>query len=201
MLMMKQMYVLPMILALGACGGESVKETLGLDHEAPDEFTVVSRPPLSVPKEFYLVPPSEGAASEFGMDASQSARQQLTGKATDANDMTLEEAQRGLADTAAPVVQSSSLGSPGESALLDKAGAHQADPEIRKKLYGDAPRTKDDSGILDTLRGNPDEEPVVNATEEAKRIQENKETGKPLNEGTPAIEDPKTKSVLERVFE
>lgn len=199
--MTKRFYLLPLILALSACGGDSVKETLGLDHDAPDEFTVVSRPPLSVPKEFYLVPPSEGAASEFGVDASKSAREQLTGKASDANDMTLEEAQRGLSDTAAPVVQSSSLGSPGESSLLDKAGANQADPEIRSKLYGEEPRDQDDPGILDTLRGNPNEEPVVNATEESKRLKENKEAGKPLNEGTPVVEDPKTKSVIDRVFD
>lgn len=199
--MTKRIYFLPLLLALGACEGESVKETLGLDHDAPDEFTVVSRPPLSVPKEFYLVPPSEGAASEFGVDASKMAREQLTGKPTDANDMTLEEAERGLAETAAPVVQSGDLGTPGESSLLSKAGAAHADPEIRKKLYGEEPAKETDPGILTKLRGDSNEEPVVNATEEAKRLRENKDEGKPLNEGAPKIEDPKTKSVIDRVFD
>ena len=41
-------------LALSACDGGSVANTLGMNIEAPDEFTVVSRPPLSLPPEFNL---------------------------------------------------------------------------------------------------------------------------------------------------
>ncbi|MFO1243437.1 MAG: DUF3035 domain-containing protein [Rickettsiales bacterium] len=194
-------HILPVLLLLAACGGDDVKETLGLDHDAPDEFTVVSRPPLTVPKEFYLVPPTQGDASNFGEDTSHVARQQLTGKAPDANDMTLEEAQRGLADTAAPVVQSSSLGTPGESSLLRNAGAEHADPDIRNKLYSDTPPDAEKPGILEKLRGNPNEEPVVNAKEESERLRANKDAGKPLNQGEVKTEDPKSKSVLDRVFE
>lgn len=193
--------ILPLLFLLAACGGDEVKETLGLDHDAPDEFSVVSRPPLTVPKEFYLVPPAEGDASNFGQDTSHMAREQLTGKPADANDMSLEDAERGLADTAAPVVQSNELGTPGESALLRQAGADQADPEIRTKLYGETPQEKSDPGIIDKLRGNTNEEPVVNAEEESKRIRENKDEGKPLNQGAVKTEDPKNKSVLDRVFE
>ncbi|KJS38300.1 MAG: hypothetical protein VR70_10355, partial [Rhodospirillaceae bacterium BRH_c57] len=45
---------------LSGCGG-GVKETLGLNRQAPDEFQVVSRPPLAIPPEFKLRPPEPGA--------------------------------------------------------------------------------------------------------------------------------------------
>lgn len=193
--------VASLLLTLTACGGDEVKETLGLEHDAPDEFTVVSRPPLSVPKEFYLVPPTQGDAGEFGQDTSLTAREKLTGKPSDASDMSLDEAERGLADSAVPVVQSSDIETPGESSLLRQAGADHADPGIRKKLYSDQPLEKEDPGILEKLRGNPNEEPVVDASKEAERIRANKDAGKPLNEGDVKTSDPKKDSVLKRIFD
>ena len=45
------------LLLLSGCSND-IKSTLGIRKEAPDEFTVISYPPLSVPPEFNLEPPS-----------------------------------------------------------------------------------------------------------------------------------------------
>lgn len=42
------------IVLLFATGCESVKSTLGFDHEGPDEFNIVPLAPLSVPKDYQL---------------------------------------------------------------------------------------------------------------------------------------------------
>ena len=47
-------------LALSACSNAS--RTLGLDPAPPDEFTVVSKAPLTIPPDFNLRPPKPGAA-------------------------------------------------------------------------------------------------------------------------------------------
>lgn len=47
------------LLALASC--DTVKDKLGLTREAPDEFQVVSQPPLELPPDFTLTPPRPGA--------------------------------------------------------------------------------------------------------------------------------------------
>ena len=48
-------------LLLSGCGDGSLTRTFGLTHDAPDEFTVVTRAPLSMPPDFNLRPPQPGA--------------------------------------------------------------------------------------------------------------------------------------------
>lgn len=189
------------IAALTACTGMEVKETLGLERRAPDEFRVVSRPPLSVPSEFYLVPPQPGEGAFSKEQADIRARSLVTGQRITTLD-NLDSANDGLADTAAPVVTTSSLPSPAESSILQKVGASSADPSIKEKLYEDYRSTKtNDSDFLDKLRGEGEGDPVVDAKGEADRLKKNKETNKPANEGEVPVVDPKEKSVLERVFD
>src|SRR6185437_15715995 len=47
---------------LSGCGDGSLTRQFGLTREAPDEFTVVTRAPLSMPPDFTLRPPQPGAA-------------------------------------------------------------------------------------------------------------------------------------------
>ena len=56
-----KIYFIPMsiVFLLYGCGG--VKEKIGLIKKAPDEFQVYENKPLSVPPNFELRPPSEGA--------------------------------------------------------------------------------------------------------------------------------------------
>ena len=55
--------------ALSACG--SVREDLGLGRSPPDEFAVIDRPPLSMPPDFSLRPPTPGAPRPQETDPSR----------------------------------------------------------------------------------------------------------------------------------
>src|SRR5690349_9546598 len=117
-------------LALSACGGNSVKETLGLERSAPDEFRVVSRPPLSVPPQFSLRPPATYDTTG-GDSASRQAQSLVTGKGDTA----------APTDTAVMPVKvtntkrtAKSSASNADSQFLKDAGADQADPRVRESL-------------------------------------------------------------------
>src|ERR1700686_4175439 len=50
-----------MLLLLAGCGDSTLSRTFGLVRDTPDEFTVVTRAPLSMPPDFALRPPQPGA--------------------------------------------------------------------------------------------------------------------------------------------
>lgn len=201
MLMRYAMSVLAVVL-LAACSQGEVKENLGLVREAPDEFRVVSRPPLSVPKEFYLVPPTPGAEPAFGLSAEGQARDLVTGGRADARTLPLEQRQNALADTAAPVVTTAPLASSAEENFLRRAGTDSADPAIRGTLAKErAAAVEEEPDMLDRLRGDGDGDPVVDAGAEKQRLEANKKANKPAAEGDVPVVDPKKKSTLERLFE
>lgn len=68
--MKKIVIILALTAMLGACG--SVKKTLGIEKEAPDEFMVMSRAPLSLPPEYDLRPVTDASRSS-DFDASAAA--------------------------------------------------------------------------------------------------------------------------------
>ena len=107
---------------LAACSGNSVKNTLGLDRGAPDEFRVVSRPPLSVPPQFTLRPPgSTPDTATNQLPTSKQAEAIMTGS-TPAAEVTPVSA---VNVKPAPAMS----GSAAESAFLKNIGVAQADPD------------------------------------------------------------------------
>lgn len=193
-------------LLLAACSGGTVKETLGLKRSTPDEFRVVSRPPLSVPPEFNLQPPAPG---DEGGIAGVSANEQAAGLVlgTGAPEQSLETRQRlsGAADTAVPVVTSGELRSAADANFLDQAGVAKADPGVRQKLYTEqraATAKEEESGFFDKLlpdKKDLSKEPTVDSAKEAERIRQNKDEGKSVTEGeTPEIK--KKTSVLQNLL-
>jgi hypothetical protein len=62
-------------LLLSGCSG--FKQTIGLEAQAPDEFAVESRAPLTVPPEFDLRPPAPGAPRPQDMNPAASAQQAM----------------------------------------------------------------------------------------------------------------------------
>lgn len=188
-------------LLLTACEDGAVRNTLGLNRPAPDEFTVVSRPPLSLPPEFTLRPPRPGEEPR-GVPMDEKARSLLTGTAATAKSDadTLEAPTVETAVT--PVLRNDAL-SGGANSLLKRAGADGADESIRSKLGEDATRPRDTSTattLIDQLSGADKNEPVVDAKKEAARLRDNKDSGKPLSEGEVPEELPKKRSVLDRIF-
>src|SRR5579871_3724525 len=48
--------------ALGACSSDQLSRNFGLTRDAPDEFMVTTRAPLSMPPDFQIRPPRPGAS-------------------------------------------------------------------------------------------------------------------------------------------
>jgi Protein of unknown function (DUF3035) len=90
---------------LGGCAG--VRQALGSEKLAPDEFRVVSKAPLVVPPEFNLRPPRPGEARPMELRADLQARTAVFG------------------------VQMGASASEGEKLLVARAGGTNADPRIR----------------------------------------------------------------------
>lgn len=194
------------LLLLSACAEGDVRNTLGLNRSTPDEFKVVSRPPLSVPPDFALAPPMPGEESRAGPSAADEARKLLLrdDSSTGMEDLTSLRAPSLSVDTAVDPVVASELESAAESKFLSRVGTGVADPKIREMLYEEntqAPPVVDDKvSPLERWLGVADTEPVVDAKAEAERIRENKDEGKPVNEGEVKTVDPSKGSVLDRLF-
>lgn len=172
-----------MSLSLAACGGDSIKEALGYNKDAPDEFAVVTKAPLVIPPDFSLRPPQPGAPrpQEANFQPSAAAQSALTGV------------------NAAPVgtVAAKPVESLGEQSLLDKTGAADADPRIRQVVNNET-RTLVEKNktftddILFWREKTPPDESLVDSAAEKQRLQQNEAQGKPVNEGETPSHKPKT---------
>ena len=185
------------VLMLAACSGNTVKDTLGLTRAAPDEFRVVSRPPLSVPPQFNLRAPDATAAAPGQTPADQAAKSALTGQE---NTFILPAKENAAA---APVAASAKPSSP-EDNFLRKAGAAAADANIRNELIEERvtkQQEEEESSWWDILSTKPaKKDPTVDAKGEAERIQKNEDEGKPVTEGdTPEVKGKDT-GILGRIL-
>jgi len=155
-----------LLFLVAGCGGNTVKEALGIDQRAPDEFRVVSRPALSVPPQFDLRPPGEGE-SPTEVEARSKAQSLVLGNPKDK--------------------KQSSGKSTAEQVFLKKAGSDAADPSIKQKLTEKKIEEQteiEESGWFGRITSSPtSKEPIVKAEEEAGRIKKNKEEGKAANDG------------------
>ena len=61
-----------MIFLLSGCS--SLRQAIGMDRTAPDEFAVESRAPLTIPPDFNLRPPQPGATRPDEVTAAQRAQ-------------------------------------------------------------------------------------------------------------------------------
>lgn len=187
------------LLALSACSGNEVRNTLGLERNAPDEFVVLSRPPLSVPPEFELRPPGKGVPPA-GTSTRDAARKAVLG--TSEKPASLDEVDApSNVDTAVTPVLSSDAASSAESRLLSRSGAENADPDIREKLGKSKPKAKSTAkSLLEKIAGEEGAEPLVDARKETVRVRKNAQSGKKINEGKVPTLDPGKTSVIDKIF-
>jgi hypothetical protein len=172
-------------LALSACSNVSGK--LGLDPAAPDEFTVVSKAPLTIPPDFNLRPPKPGAARPQEQTPTTRAQAALVGDAQPA---------------------ASGPTTPGETALLQVARAQDANPDIRQVLNKETTQLAErDGGFVTRLLGgvrlgqDEDEDEVVNAAEEERRLrQQGAASNTSANDQQAPIIRRKSRSILSGVF-
>lgn len=166
---------LALSLALGAC--EDTRKILGMDKRPPDEFSVYSRAPLSLPPNYDLRPPAPGEARPQETAPSTEAEQALRGRRPGA-----------VEEQPAPVGSSA-----GVRALLRQTGGLAAQPNIRTLVNEEAAALVQESErVTDKIlfwRKPEPEGVVVNAEKENQRIRENQALGKPVTEGdTPIIQ-------------
>lgn len=162
------------LLVLGGCSGDKLARTFGLTRDAPDEYTVTTRAPLSMPPDYNLRPPRPGAPRP----QEQSERQQ---------------AQEALVPQTALDSPTASA-SPGQSALMQEAGP-AAPSDIRRKVDQDARYGADDESIIDKVLywRKPDTQHVqIDAQKESQRLRQNAALGEGPDVGqTPIIEQKK----------
>jgi hypothetical protein len=162
------------VILLSGCS-DKLSRTFGLTRDAPDEYTVTTRAPLSMPPDYNLRPPRPGAPRP----QEQSERQQA------------EEA----------LVPQMALGSPqgdasaGQAALIQQAGP-AAPSDIRRKIDQDARYADNDESFVDKVLywRKPDTQHVqVDAQKESQRLRQNAALGEGPDIGsTPIIQQRKT---------
>jgi hypothetical protein len=184
-----------LIAPLGACsdGMSGIRSTLGITKEAPDEFGVVSRAPLSLPPDYTLRPPQAGALRPQDATPTEVARQTVFRVAGNTN-----------APSAAAAPAGADAASPGELALLKQVGAGTADPNIRRIVDQENTRLLEaDRSLTDRLIfWQKPEEPgvVVDPEKEAQRLRQNVADGKPAVEGETPIIERKQRGFLSGIF-
>ena len=165
--------------AVSACSGSTVKDTLGIERKSPDEFRVVSRPPLYIPPQFNLRPPEAGAQSPIIVPADKQAKSLLLEGNSESTSAAAGQTVKGITS--------------GEQKFLQNIGADKANPQVRSDLTQQAivkQEQKEEASWWDSIVGVSQEkkEPLVDARKEVERIKTNEKTGKPVTEGaTPEV--------------
>jgi len=170
------------LLLLAACDTDKLSRTFGLTRDAPDEYTVTTRAPLSMPPEYNLRPPRPGAPRP----QEQSERQQA------------EEALVPQLALGAPQGTSS----PGQSALMQAAGP-AAPADIRTRVDQDARYASNDDGFIDKLlywRKPDSQHATVDPTKESQRLRQNAALGEGPDVGDTPIIQPSKKGWFSNLF-
>jgi hypothetical protein len=176
--------VLAAAVPLAACGDNAAR-TFGFTREAPDEFRVQTRAPLSIPPDFALRAPRPGAPRPQEADQREQAEAALLG---------------GAALGAAPDRRPASGG---EGALLAAAGP-AAPADIRDRVTREGDRLNAvDRTIADRLmfwREAPQPGIAVDPQREAQRLRDNAALGREAGQGDTAIIQPRRRGLLEGIF-
>lgn len=178
--------------ALAIAGCDRARNVIGLEKQAPDEFAVVTRAPLSMPPDYGLRPPTPGAERP----------QEKTVRA-EARDILLRNSRTASGDAIEDAVSSGRF-SQGEAALLSRAGALNADPAIRQTVNRESTAIAEAStGMLDkVLFWREPEKPgvIVDPEKEARRLREARAMGDAVNKGQVPVIERKERGLLEGIF-
>jgi len=185
------------LVALAALPGcDTLRSTFGGGKQAPDEFAVLARAPLSLPPDFQLRPPAPGMARPQDEAPQVQAQAALFGTNTG-----VVPAPGGIA--AAPTVDMSNL-SAGERSLLQMADADQVDPNIRRVVNEETTALiqRDRSFVNRLVFWQAPLPPgeVVDAQRERERLQETSARGQPPTTGTTPTIERRERGILEGIF-
>jgi Protein of unknown function (DUF3035) len=181
---------------LGLSGCSATMNALGMGKHPPDEFVVVTHPPLQLPANYDLVPPQPGAPRPQEESAAQLAEAAVLGTGTQAE---------GTDTASSTQILPSGPATAGEEAFLQNAGVAKADPKIRQLVDTEAQAESD--AIKDNLynkilfwQTQPPPGTVVDAKAEQQRLQENAALGKPLTQGPTPVIVRRKRAMLEGIF-
>jgi hypothetical protein len=171
------------LVCLAGCGTD-LSRTFGFTRDAPDEFTVTTRAPLSMPPNYDLRPPRPGAVRP----------QELS---------ELQQAQATLAPEAALNGPANGAPSPGQSALLAATGTPTPPRDIRNRVDSEAQLDAPSRSFADRLmfwKSPPPAGTAVDPVRESARLRQNAALGQSETSGdTPIIQQPK-KGFLQSLF-
>ena len=166
-------------LALSGCSG--IRESFGLERQSPDEFTVVSRAPLSLPPDMRNLPEPRPGAPRPQEIASNRAAETVFG------------AQR-----------ATGAGSAGEQVLLSQAAPTGVEPGIRNKIDQETTAliVADKSWVDSLLFWRKDVEPaeLVDPAKENQRLRQVQAEGRAINDGQVPTIERKRRAPLEGLF-
>lgn len=155
--MNKKLLIITMLSCLSSCGGD-VKDSLGMRKSAPDEFVVISNPPLSVPPQFDL--PDPNSDEVIKTEPAQSVKR-IEPKSLSKDELKFID----------------SLGAKHKSSeakkLVEKERSEKQKADKNKGVV---------SKTISKISGSS-EDPVINPVSERERLKENKAEGKPINDG------------------
>ncbi len=174
---------LPCLLALGACSGDELTRTFGLTRDAPDEFQVTTRAPLSMPPDLTLRPPRPGVTRPQELTQQQQAQAAL------------------VPDTALNPV-STAAQSPGQQALVSAAG-RPAPPDIRNRVDSEAALDTPSRSFSDRLmfwQSPPPPGTQVDPAREAARLRQNAALGQSADAGDTPIIQRKRQGIFSSLF-
>ena len=183
--------ILVSVIALTGC--EEPKRIFGKTKEAPDEFAVYRRAPLSLPPDSDLRPPTPGVSRPQVVNPRDQARAALglSAKKTDKVDLSKSEDITRLSN--------------GERALLALTGANKANPQIRKLVEektADLYETNETFTDKMVFWRSKNKGVALDPQKELKRIREAQSLGKPLNSNDiPSVTRKKKKGLLEGIFD
>lgn len=167
---------------LSACG-DRVNRFLGLVRDAPDEFQVTTRAPLTLPANFDLPTPTPGAPRPQELSERRQAEEALVPT------LALESPQAGTP-------------TPGQEALVAAAGP-AAPANIRTTVAAEAATGQDDRNLVQRMLFWQDTGPkgtAVDPEREAKRLRENAALGQDVRSGDTPVAQPRRRSLWEMIF-
>jgi hypothetical protein len=183
--------ILISVIALTGC--EETKRVFGKSKEAPDEFAVYRRAPLTLPPDSDLRPPTPGVSRPQVVNPRDRARAALglSAKKTDKVDLSKSEDITRLSN--------------GERALLALTGANKANPQIRnlvEKNTADLYENNETFTDKMVFWRSKKKGVALDPEKELKRIREAQSLGKPLNSNDiPSVTRKKKKGLLEGIFD
>ena len=169
-------------LSLAACSGDELTRTFGLTRDAPDEFQVTTRAPLSMPPDFTLRPPRPGAIRPQEMTQRQQAEAALTPDAV--------------------MAQPNAAITPGQQALIAAAG-RPAPADIRNRVDNEAALDTPSRPLTDRLmfwQSPPPPGTQVDPQRESARLRQNAALGQSPEVGDTPIIQRKRQGLFSGIF-